>query len=549
MDQLRRDFVKQAAGGAFGAATVGSTLLASAPGAYAAVSPTAASSGGIYDVRTYGAKGDGKAIDSPAINRAIDAASAGGGGTVHVPAGIYLCYSIRLKSNLSLYVEQGTTIIAGPVPPEGLSSGGFDPPEPAHPWQNYQDYGHNHWHNSLIWGEDLHDVAILGPGLIWGKGISIGLNKTDVPEDAGYASGYYPLPELPGVANKSIALKNCRNVTLRDFSILEGGEFGVLATAVDNLTIDNLKLDTARDGLNIDCCRNVRIANCSINCPYEDAISPKSSYSLGYPRMTENLTVENCFLTGAYQLGSLIDGTWKRWPTGSRVAHNARFKCGTESNAGFRNITVSNCVFEGSRGLGLLSYDGATVEDITFNGITLRDCANAPILLRIDKRMRGPEGVPVGTIRRVSIRNIVSSNGDSRFGGGGVISGIPGHPIEDLHISDVFVEHRGGGTAEMAAFVQPDYGQDPTKYGNNPAHGFFVRHANNVEFSNVEIASQKPDARPAFWMNDVDGADFFRIKTPKNSAAFALHNVKDFRVMASRSLKDATIESTEQTHL
>jgi len=116
---------------------------------------------------------------------------------------------------------------------EGTTNG-LRSAEPQGAWEPYQDYGHNHWHNSLIWGENIHDVAILGPGLIWGKGLSRGLGRDkDLP-----VSGN------PGVGNKAIALKNCHNVILRDFSILQGGWFGILATGVDNFTIDNLKIDT-----------------------------------------------------------------------------------------------------------------------------------------------------------------------------------------------------------------------------------------------------------------------------------------------------------------
>ena len=90
--------------------------------------------------------------------------------------------------------------------------------------------------------------------------------------------------EQAGVGNKAIALKNCRNVLLRDFSILKGGHFGLLLTGVDNLTIDNLTIDTDRDGMDIDCCQNVRVSNCTVNSPWDDGICPKSSYALGYAR-------------------------------------------------------------------------------------------------------------------------------------------------------------------------------------------------------------------------------------------------------------------------
>ena len=111
-------------------------------------------------MRLYGAKGNGTAIDSPAINAAIQAAAAAGGGTVRFPAGVYASYSIRLKSYVALYLEQGATILAAGTPLEG-SPDGYDPAGPPQPWEAYQDFGHNHWHNSLIWGEDLHDFAIV----------------------------------------------------------------------------------------------------------------------------------------------------------------------------------------------------------------------------------------------------------------------------------------------------------------------------------------------------------------------------------------------------
>ena len=164
------------------------------------------------NVRQFGAKGDGTSVDSGAINAAIDAAAAGAGGTVYFPAGTYASYSIRLKSNVALYLEQGATVLAAPVPYEGITSGGYDTAEPQGDWEPYQDFGHNHWHNSLMWGENLHGVSILGPGLIHGKGLSRGHNERTLPNVT-----------APGVANKAIALKNCRNVILRDFSLLQGG--------------------------------------------------------------------------------------------------------------------------------------------------------------------------------------------------------------------------------------------------------------------------------------------------------------------------------------
>src|SRR6266404_5146953 len=286
----------------------------------------------------------------------------------------------------------GATRIAA-SPADGVR---YDPAEPNE-WEAYQDFGHSHWHNSLIWGENLSNVSILGPGMIWGKGLVRGgsQSRTQQQNDA-LNSARASEPKTPfgypnprdaveaGWGNKSISLKLCRNVIIRDVTILHGGHFAILATGVDNLTIDNLKIDTNRDGIDIDACRNVRISNCTVNSPFDDGICPKSSFALGYARATENVTITNCQVSG-YDEGTLLDGTFKR--DYNRYSANSgptgRIKFGTESNGGFKNTTISNCVFEYCRGLALESVDGALLEDVTISNITMRDIANCPFFLRL----------------------------------------------------------------------------------------------------------------------------------------------------------------------
>ena len=488
-----------------------------------------------FDIRRYGATGDGKTLDTKAIQSAIDAAEHAGGGTVLFPAGTYACYSIHLKSDVSIYLDQGATLLAASVPLEGTTSGGYDAAEPQGAWEPYQDYGHNHWHNSLLWGENLHDVSILGPGRIWGKGLSRGHDRdTDLPDTT-----------KPGVGNKAIALKLCRNVTLRDFQILQGGWFGILATGVDNLTIDNLRIDTNRDGMDIDCCRNVRVSNCTVNSPYDDAICPKSSFALGYARSTENLTITNCFVTGNYEIGSVLDGTWKPMPPSFAGRATGRIKCGTESNGGFRNITISNCIFESCRGFALETADGAMVEDVVFSNIAMRNITQAPMFLFLGSRMRGPKDAAIGTLRRVLLSNIVSSHAGQLPG---LMIGIAGHPIEDVKISDVYLHQRGGADAAMAA-IQPPIKEnaypDPGIYGELPATGFYFRQVRNLEVSNVEVATEATDARPAFCLQDVEGADFFRVRVPSGSTAFDLRAARNFRSFGSLSLPDTRLDVGE----
>ena len=314
-NSLRRDFLRTGGMGVAAAAMPIASFAASAQEG-AGIAPGAS---GIFDVRKYGAKGDGKTLDTDAVNRSIEAAAAVGGGVVLFPSGSYLCFSIHLKSQVHLVLAQGSTILGAdsPLPGQqtGYNGGGYDPAEPNTEWDAFQDYGHNHWHNSLLWGEEIHDISITGPGLIYGKGLSFGANRV--------ARGNYPIyvAEQAGVGNKAIALKNCYNVLLRDFSILKAGHFGLLLTGVDNLTIDNLKIDTDRDGIDIDCCQNVRVSNCTVNSPWDDGICPKSSYALGYARPTRNLTITNCWVTGYYELGTVLDGTFKKFAPDFGVPH------------------------------------------------------------------------------------------------------------------------------------------------------------------------------------------------------------------------------------
>ena len=497
----------------------------------------------VYDVTAFGATGDGKSMDTAAINRAIEECAAHGGGTVYFRAGNYLSYSIHLKSKVAIYLDQGATIVA--ADPAADSAHSYDPAESNKPWEEYQDFGHNHWHNSLIWGEDLEGISILGRGLIWGRGLSRGW-------PAGRDSG--PVAENPGVANKAIALKNCRNVILRDFSILHGGHFGILATGVDNLTIDNLKIDTNRDGMDIDCCRNVRVSNCSVNSPWDDGICLKSSFALGYARATEMVTITNCLVSGSFDEGRMLDGTWKRLADDAKVFRTGRIKFGTESNGGFKNIAVSNCVFEGCNGLAIESVDGAVIEDVSVTNVTMREVYNAPIFLRLGARMRGPAGVEVGTIRRVLLSNITCMQAGRSARIGAILAGIPEHPIEDVKISDVTIVYGGGGTKGDAQLVVPDKEKDypePTMFGTTPAYGFFVRHVRGLEMQGVKIECANADARPAFALADVEDATFGRMKVAVTAGVptFVLNQVKRFSVFRSNPVKDTEIESTEKAEI
>ena len=265
------------------------------------------------------------------------------------------------------------------------------------------------------------------------------------------------------------------------------------------------------------------------------------------------VTISNCMVSGSFTLGSLLDGTFKRF----RRANGFRAPAGSSSapsrTAALRTSPFRIASSTDAAGLALESVDGALLEDVTITNLTMRDISNSPIFLRLGRRMRGPEGVPVGKLRRVVISNITCSNSVSRYGS--ILSGIPGHAIEGVKIRDVYIQHQGGGTREMAA-IQPPEDETaypgPGRFGDLPSHGFFIRHVKGLEISNVEIEPMKPDFRPAFWVTDVEDARLFRVKAPRLAGvpAFAIENVRNFSVTGSQPLlKDTQVDIVEPIKL
>jgi polygalacturonase len=537
----RRDFLRFGTAGA---------AIADVPGAPAASSRAPVCPDRVYDVRRFGATGNGATIDSPAINRAIDAAAAGGGGTIYFGAGTYAGYTIRLKSNIALLLDRGATLL-GATP---TSAGGYDPPgEGAN---NYQDFGHSHWRASLIWGEQVENVSILGPGRINGHGL--------VPrmDNAG--------PQ--GSGDKAIALKLCRGVTIRDVTIVGRGHIAVLSTGVDNLTIQNVTIDTIRDGINVDCCRNVRISDVTVNTFNDDAIALKSSYALGFARATENVTITNSMVSG-YDVGTLDAGTYRRDNPKSWDGDGpfGRVKFGTESSGGFRNIAISNLIFDRCRGIALETVDGGLLEDITISNITMREISNCPIFLRLGARMSGPKGMPVGRLRRITISNLTAHDVDPRYPC--IIAGIPDQPIEDVRISDVRIGYRGGlSMAEAAAqppelinkvfalpgtrepYAVPERAEappEPAMFGVLPAYGLYLRHARRIELAGIEVRFAAPDLRPAFVLDDVDGARFRDCDAQRASEVptFVLRDVRDFTIRHTRPVTDTHFDAVRHKEL
>lgn len=447
---------------------------------------TCANASAVVNVRDCGARGDGHNIDTHALNMAIAKASMAGGDTVLVPAGKYLTYSLHLAGDVTLHLEEGAVITAAPVCGDAI----FDLPEPG-PQPQYQDFGHSHWHNSLIWGTGLENVTICGRGMIDGSALGNGKRTEDL---------------LDGLANKAIALKECKHVTIKDITIYNGGHFAILATGVDDLAITGLTIDTNRDGIDIDCCKGVVIRDCRVNSPIDDAIVLKASYALGRFRDTEDVVISGCSISGC-DTGTLLDGTFVKTP--NRYVHSGRVKLGTESSGGFRNVTVTDCTFRSCGGIFIESEDGGGVEDITFRDLTMRDCSESPIFMRLGARMRSPEGTPVGHMRNIRIDNVRALSSEAAYPV--MLCGIPGHRIENVTIKNAVLESRGGLSPEQAiGWDLPEAVEaypDPWMFGPGRHHvmpfkGMMLRHVDGVTLDRVSMSFLSEDSRRLFWTDD-----------------------------------------------
>ena len=449
-----------------------------------------------------------------------------------LPAGTYLSGSIQLKNNIHLLIDAGATLLGAPQ-----EMNAYDPEEPF-TGPAYQDGGHTFFHNSLIWGENLTNVSITGQGTINGGGLVTGDGNEDrVDGFSTFGRGAAPPPSTtsPGarLGNKAIALKLCRNVLLRDFTILHGGHFAIITTGCDDMTVDNVTIDTDRDGMDIDCCRNTMISNCRVNSPRDDGICPKSSFALGRNVITENLTIVNCQVSG-FQEGTLVDGTMRGG------GGTGRIKFGTEANGGFRNVTVANCTFRACHGLALEEVDGGILENITINNISMMDVAGYPIYITTGKRNRGPNVTQPSRARNILISNIIGTGIDRASGI--QIAGLPEQPIEGVRLENIRLQFKGGGTQANAAAMPPELGTGyPEPRGTMPAYGVFARHVKGLELANITLGFDTEDLRPALTGVDLDGVEIDNLKAQlaPGVAPARWENVKGLTVRNSPGITGA----------
>ncbi|MFA9560648.1 glycoside hydrolase family 28 protein [Evansella sp. AB-rgal1] len=352
-----------------------------------------------FDIRDFGAGSDQTPVQNTrAINSAIEKASETGG-TVIIPKGDFRVYTILLKSGVNLFLSEGSVLHAAKTDIKNSyelqvgEGGNYEEPE-VNPYVGLQDHGHTYFANSLIYGADIHDVMIYGPGLLDGSFLNdegelehvlMGGDPHDPVRrnEAGHQGEWF--------GNKAIALVRCENVAFCDFSILAGGHFAIITTCVKNMFVNNILVDTNRDAFDIDCCENVTVRNSTFNSLTDDAIVMKASYGGGLFMPLKNVLIEDCKVYG-YDMGSVYSGefTTDKLIATDRCGPTARVKLGTESTCGYDIVTVRRVQFKRSRGFALEAVDGADLSNIIFENSTLEDISSSPIFIKVGDRGRFP---------------------------------------------------------------------------------------------------------------------------------------------------------------
>jgi hypothetical protein len=477
------------------ALTLASPALASpAQASPALASPAAPTARPVFSVLDYGAATDGATNDTPAINAAITAANAAGpgGGVVEFPAGTYLAGgSIHVLSNVTIQLDAGSTITAAAT--------GFDPPEP-NPYDQYQDYGHSHFHDSVIWGENLTNVAFTGSGTITGAGHLI----TGTPS--------------PGQADKLVTLVNVDGLTISGITLELGGHFALLTQHCTHVVSDHLTISTAadRDGWNVIDTTDARITNINVSSN-DDSLVFKADYALGQVYDSGNVVVTNAHLSSKC-CNALMFGSET---------------CGNFTNYTFNNIVVTEA---GKSGLGMVSEDGAHISNVTYNHVVMSG-TQSPVMEKIGTRLRCGGNPTAGSISSIHYNDVT---GTSAGAFSPTLWGSPGHPVSDITFNDVHLTLPGGTGPMNPNAVPTDNGDyNPNSLSTRPAYGFYLHNVTGITFNDTSLQLAANDGRPALIAND--GSDItlrgVRVQASSDSPFdVGFQNVTGYCLLGTRTL-------------
>ena len=419
----------------------------------------------VFNIRDYGAKPWQKS--TKAIQAAVDACHAAGGGRVVIPGGNYISGTIFLKSNVQLdFAEKA--VLYGSDDLKDYAEVPLATEEPQ-------------FSKCLFYGRGVENISITG-------------KDTSVINGRGYF--FKHAPERP----KLFRIENAKNIRFENITVKNSGSWCLYFGGCDHIRMTRVsvynKENHNNDGMNYDGCSNVWITDCNLQVE-DDAICLKSSID----RTCENINVEGCTVS----------------------SYHAAFKIGTASGWTFRDISIRNCRFYDCRygTIKLLMVDGGAIDNVRISDIELFNCGG-PIFLRLGNRGRDytqsirqvyskdvtPEGRPVGSLKNVYIGNLRGR----LYGRNDAVecimfTGIPGHCVENITLENIDLSFSGHGNVAVDGEVPEDEARYPEQsfFGPLNAYGLFIRHAKNVTLKNISLTLRGEDARPAVYLEDVAG--------------------------------------------
>ncbi len=396
----------------------------------------------VYNVRKFGAAGDGKTLDTAAIQKAFDVCGKAGGGTVMFPAGTYLSKPLKLHTKTTVLLEAGATLLASTnqsdfmkVPGDWLkakSSGDFIP---------------------FIGGKDLTNVTFTGSGTIDGNG-AVWWGEA---EKARQIKPGYTLPR-PNM----IMLQHCQNLRMENITLQNSPKIHFMPTDSENVIVSNVTVLAPERAANTDAidpsrCKNVLITHCRIDVGDDNVAITSSKAVMGREFASEDITVTDC-----------------------TMLHGHGISIGSGTLGGVRNVTVRNCTFENTaNGLRIKSArgKGGLVENINYSDITMTN-VNPAITLTCsymnssagdtvqrsapkEEDIAQPVAVDTPIFRNIHISNLTATCTKSA----GVINGLPESPISNVVLENVRISSLTGFSIKNAKGIQFKNVQVTTKEG------------------------------------------------------------------------------------
>lgn len=465
-----------------------------------------------FNVLAYGAVADGKTLNTNAIQKAIDEAFKNKGGQVVFPKGCFLSGSIQLKSNVTLFFEEGAVLL-GSTNPKDYYKMEF----PGRPDSPKKD---DNSQLALILAHKSNNIAIKGKGEIDGQGLKLALaidslHHAGITVDPNYNYRRHRPNET--MRPKLFRFSQCKNILVEGLKVGQASCWGLSFELCNNLTINKLNIVNRaywnNDGIDITDSKNVKITNCKIDAA-DDAICLKSYYPGFY---NDSIYIANCNIRSSA----------------------SAIKFGTASIGGFKNIKIEDIkVFDTFRSaIAIQTVDGGFIENVSVNNISAVNTGNA-IFLRLGHR----SGEKPGSLKNITIKNVKVQipfgrpdiNYDLRgpevnffhnpFSS--AIVGIPGYKIENVTLENFEISYPGRASKSMAYMPLSRLDQVPEEitaspefsmFGEYPAYGLYVRHAQDIRLNNIKFTLDDVDFRPAFVFDDVATLEINNISLNKDA--------------------------------